>query len=214
MADSKITDLADGGGVQSTDEFVIARAGVNYKIAGSALPIAKLYDYTVAGADKSSIDTNVDDGGNGAALLPTTYAILEIWTYFRTDEAVTLSDIAVIVNNDTGANYDRYDVAGSGTSAAYGKGLGSAQWDFFPPGASATANYFAAHRLTIPNYGGTVGFKAAELTSFASGGGTDRIDFDGLVWKSTSAISRIKFAPATAGKKLKVGSRVLIYARA
>lgn len=32
---SKITDLSDGGTVQTTDQFVVARSGANYKIAGS-----------------------------------------------------------------------------------------------------------------------------------------------------------------------------------
>lgn len=35
MADSKITDLADGGSLQAADELVVARSGANKKIAGS-----------------------------------------------------------------------------------------------------------------------------------------------------------------------------------
>jgi len=34
---SKISDLTDGGAVQSTDQFVVARSGANYKIAGSQI---------------------------------------------------------------------------------------------------------------------------------------------------------------------------------
>lgn len=37
MADEKITDLSDGGAIQAGDEFVIARSGSNYKIAGSEI---------------------------------------------------------------------------------------------------------------------------------------------------------------------------------
>lgn len=39
MSDKKITDLPDGGAVQSTDEFVAARSGGNVKIAGSAVGV-------------------------------------------------------------------------------------------------------------------------------------------------------------------------------
>ena len=37
MSDEKISQLTDGGSLQSSDEFVIARAGDNFKLAGSAL---------------------------------------------------------------------------------------------------------------------------------------------------------------------------------
>ncbi len=35
MADKKISELADGGALQDTDEIVVARSGTNVKIAGS-----------------------------------------------------------------------------------------------------------------------------------------------------------------------------------
>lgn len=37
MSDEKISQLTDGGSLQSSDEFVIARDGDNFKLAGSAL---------------------------------------------------------------------------------------------------------------------------------------------------------------------------------
>ncbi len=37
MADKKITDLVDGGAPQATDEFVVARAGDNFKLDWASL---------------------------------------------------------------------------------------------------------------------------------------------------------------------------------
>src|SRR5262249_48188123 len=63
--------------------------------------LAKLYDFTITGADKASIDTFVD--GPGAGLLDQTHDVLEIWILARTDDAGATAAIDVTVNNDTGA---------------------------------------------------------------------------------------------------------------
>jgi hypothetical protein len=60
MADAKITDLADGGAVQDTDEFVVARAGANNKIAGSKVKSKQSYigkNAVGANADASAVNT-------------------------------------------------------------------------------------------------------------------------------------------------------------
>ena len=60
MADEKISQLTDGGAVQSTDEFVIERAGANYKIAGSAVGGGGSVNSVTAG------DTSIVVGGTSA----------------------------------------------------------------------------------------------------------------------------------------------------
>lgn len=37
MPDTKISDLSDGGAIQDTDEFVVARSSSNVKVAGSQM---------------------------------------------------------------------------------------------------------------------------------------------------------------------------------
>jgi hypothetical protein len=214
MADSKITDLTDGGTIQAGDEFVVARAGADNKIAGSNMPVVKLYDYTVSGSDKASIDTQVDDGGNGAAALPTSYALLEIYIYARTDEAVELTVIDLTFNNDGGANYDREMDRSRGSTASAINSLASSNLQMVFPGASAAANVFGGARVILPNYGGTVGMKVGELVTWCPVQSTNAgIDDMAIGYRSTSAISRAKITPDTSGKKLKVGTRLLIYAR-
>jgi len=186
----------------------------------NASSLAKLYDYTVTGADKASIDTNVDDGGNGAALLPTTYAMLEIFISSRTDETAILSGLDIRFNNDSAANYWRgFIVTTSTGTTPLGSMSGSAETAILgvTAGASSAANIPGVLRMTIPNYGGTIFDKVAEWSVGAvdsTSGNTHRqVGTEMAIWLSTAAINRISIFPDTAGKKLKVGTRLLIYAR-
>ncbi|HWE83047.1 MAG TPA: hypothetical protein VG265_15450, partial [Gaiellaceae bacterium] len=82
MADSKISDLTDGSPSAAGDQLVVARSGASNKIV-LASPIGQLlYDYTVTGSVKASIDTDVD--GSFAGLLSGAYNVLEIFIYART----------------------------------------------------------------------------------------------------------------------------------
>ena len=218
MADQKITDLSDGGVFQSGDEFVVARSGSNYKIAGSQFPL-KLYDYTVSGSDKASIDTQVDDGGNGAAALPTTYSLLEIFLIARTDEAVQLSVVDFVFNNDTGSVYDRAVLVSTtaDTSLSMSFAVSAANLQVVQPGSSPGASIPGSVHIVIPNYGGTTFHKAGQIAGGSldstSGNANRQWRTGGFTYRSTSAISRVKCLPDTSGKKFKIGTRLLIYAR-
>ncbi len=180
----------------------------------------KLYDYTVAGSDKASIDTQVDDGGNGAVALPTGYAVLEIYITGRTDEAAArLSQIALTFNNDTGNNYDRSFVATSqaSTTPIGDESVGQANLVIVISGSLSAANVGGLCRITIPNYAGTTFYKNAESTQGMVDTAAANANRQALVhlfqYRSTAAITRLKITPLTAGKLLKVGTRMLIYAR-
>lgn len=173
-----------------------------------------IYRYTVVGSDKSSIDTGVDarDAGSGDW---TNGDLLEVWMYLRDDEAVQIGDTFLTFNNDSGANqyvYERFRaVAGTlaGTEILTGANI-----DFWTPGSSFLANAFGVVRMTVPNYAGTVGFKAFEATvgdGTDSSGNTNAFLMGGT-YRSTSAITRLAIAPPSA-KKFKVGSQLLIYKR-
>jgi hypothetical protein len=177
------------------------------------LPVL-IYRYTVVGSDKASIDTGVDvrDAGSGDWA---NGDLLEIHLYARTDEATTGSQIDLTLNNDSGSNYDRQSITANNATTGAGAGLAVASWQFVIDGASSAANWFSHVQITIPNYAGTVGFKqgmgsAMHLNSTAAAG---EVDWHGLQYRSTSAITRFKVIPDTGGKLLKVGSQLLIYKR-
>jgi len=170
---------------------------------------AKLYDFTITGADKASIDTAVD--GTTVANFAG-FTTLMIWFLARTDQAVVRSEADITFNNDGGANYDteQFRALGAGVVGAGAVALTSMQVEV--PGASANASYASVGRATIPAYADTTFFKTMEiLTGYNQN--TAAANFGSLYifsWRNTAAVTRIKLA-AIAGSKLKVGSRLIIY---
>ncbi len=57
MADSKITDLSDGGAIVDTDEFVVARSGADKKIAGSQIAAAALVQVSTVSLTSGDLTT-------------------------------------------------------------------------------------------------------------------------------------------------------------
>lgn len=210
MTDSKISALTDGSPLQAADELVIARAGSSLRVAG--VPV-KVYDYVVAGADKTSIDTDVD--GTMAGLFPTNYSVLKVFLQARTDEASVRSVLKMTLNNDTGSNYDAHDLYALNASVATdGPSLAQAAWSLNANGASCAANFFSAHSLIIPAFADTVAYKRA--TYQASLGDSTAANvlsiLFGLGYRSTSAVTRLAITPSTSGKKLKIGTRLTVFA--
>jgi hypothetical protein len=144
--------------------------------------------------------------------------LLEVFLYGRTDEATTGSDVGITFNNTGGTSYARTRIleVGNGATFTGAAAVGSASLLATITGASAAANAFGTIRLHCPNFGGTVGFKEGDMGISNMDNttvGNARHSLQAWQFASTSAISRMAIAPATAGKKLKVGSQLLIYKR-
>ncbi len=190
-----------------------ATPGVSWSY-GSVL----LYDYTVAGSDKATIDTAVDtpDAGiAGTSAFSTAYRVLEVWLYSRTDESVVKSPVDITLNNDNSAFYDHQRVVGDSTTAAAGSSVAGTVFQIFAPGASTATSVFGVMQFTFPFYASTVGFKAGVVIEGLADttAANNHAGVRGITYRSTSALTRLKFAPDTAAKKFKVGTRLLIYAR-
>lgn len=95
MADAKITDLADGGAVQAADEFVVARAGANKKIAGSNVPgyefdyVERTTSLSVSATTEAGADSWID--GNSVTYDGSTRIKIEFWAV-----AIDLSNNGVL----------------------------------------------------------------------------------------------------------------------
>ena len=208
MADLKITDLADGGAVQTTDEFVVARAGANNKIAGSAVRgLVKLFESTL-GANAASIDT-------GAGGIPSGHGDLIIFITGRTNRVSAIDTTLLLVNNDTAAHYDNEIVQGAGsttTSLNLNAGGSLTNTNLATlAGASASAGIAGALQILIPAYDGITFNKAGIVTAAVpldSSGAT--VTTFAAQWRSTAAISRFSVAPGI-GTLLLAGSRMVIY---
>ena len=58
MADTRISDLADGGSPQANDQFVVVRSATNFKVTVSAgSPMLSLYATTAQASAGASINT-------------------------------------------------------------------------------------------------------------------------------------------------------------
>lgn len=121
MADQKITDLTDGGAIQATDEFVVARSGANNKIAGNRLvgvdgwvddsadtwTYVSATSFKITGADRTALFTP----GTRIKLTQTTvkYFVVASST-FSSDTTVTItggSDYS-LANAAISANFHSY----------------------------------------------------------------------------------------------------------
>lgn len=188
------------GRLTNASQVAIGGAG------GGGFGLTKLYDQTL-GAAAASIDTGVNGIASG-------HVDLLILVYVRAADALSNVAINVVLNGDTGANYDliewrNLNAVGSSASAhARTAGiLGGA------PAATLTANYFATIRATINSYDSvTAGYKNIE----SSGGYVTDADTAMQVgtllttWRSTAAINRIAVSSAGGGNLI-TGSRLVIY---
>lgn len=179
--------------------------------AEAAGGVVKLYDYTVAGSDAASIDTNVD--GTTVANFAG-YDLLEVWVIGRTDLAAAMDSFTMILNNDTGANYDRAFLQGFNGATSAGTSLAQTSWSFNTHGSSGTANYAGAVAITFPGYAATTFYKTGEHREVVVDGtaGNNVIGMKGIGYRDTAAITRVKIA-GVGGAKFKIGSRLIVYGR-
>jgi hypothetical protein len=172
-----------------------------------------VYRYIVSGSSKASIDTGVDTAQAGSNDW-TNGDVLEVWVAGRTDSGSAGDSLNVIVNNDTGTNYDTQVSAGANTTNSAGTALGVAAWgNFVIHGSGGSASYPSAIRMTFPGYAGTTFFKSGEsieATLDAAAVNCDARTYS-LGWRSTAAITRMKISPGTG--IFVVGTRFLIYKR-
>ncbi len=118
------------------------------------------------------------------------------------------------LNNSGSSIYDLQAVYA--TSAAGGaQTVAAAKWTITCAGASCASGTFSVFSMKVPNFTGTVANKHVDM----QGGIADATaanNFNGtyqLGFRSTSAVTRLAVAAAVSGKKLKVGSQILIYKR-
>lgn len=218
-------DLAVGTGADTASKLTVGSNGQTL-VADSAQttgtkwaagPIggtSLVFRYTVTGSDKLNIDTGVDTPDAGSNDF-TNGDVLEIFFYSRTDETAAVSQIQFLINNDTtSGHYDEQRLGGQGSSTFATANNAGSDLFFDTSGASATANAFGSAHITIPNFMGTVGYKSAIVRAAApDNSASHEMVISSQQLRSTSAITRVFFGARTSGKKLKVGSQLLIYKR-
>jgi hypothetical protein len=202
------TQVLTADSTQATGVKWAAAAG-GTTIGGSSL----IYRYTVAGADKASIDTGVDTADAGSNDW-TNGDLLEIFINGRTDDAGASVFLNVNLNNDAGNNYIHQRVSGSSTTVSATFPAASSAWNLRFHGSGGTAGIPGQIDLRIPNFSGTTFDKQATGFSGDLDGtaGNAQVDALQIGWLSTAAITRLKVS-VNSGGNLKVGTQLLIYKR-
>lgn len=209
-----VESLAKSGSAQLTGDVTLSQgANVTLTQVGQDIAIAaagatggrtKLFDSTLAVA-AASIDT-------GAGGIATTFDLLEVYLFARTDEAVVPSALTITLNNDASAIYDIQFTRSVNATVTGAASVASAGWSIATAGASNAAGCFGVFCFTFPTYAQTVGHKVGSLShGWADGTAANaRTQSSTLRYRSTTAISRMKVA-APGGSNLIAGSRLLIY---
>jgi len=174
-------------------------------------------------------------GGGGALTLLSTTTIGTAANFDITGIVGTYNDLVLMLigrsswtsnhdglqiqfNGDSGSNYSRQDVRGTGTSAlaAQGIALSSIQTPDALPTVNALANSFGIVEIVIPGYASTAwsktllikgghleGQSGGEMTTFQTTGH----------WNNTAAVTRVTLQPVNTPFTFVTGSQLRVYGR-
>ncbi len=156
--------------------------------------------FLAAAGDYESIST-VTVGSGGAAnveftSIPGTYTHLQI----RGIGAMTASgpdDFRVRFNSDTGNNYARHYIVGSGSTASAAGG-GSVSFGLVGTNSlPTTANTFGAAIVDILDYANTNKYKTIRSLAGYDANGSGYVGLSSALWQNTNAITTITLFPFT-----------------
>lgn len=190
----------------------LSTAGIlNYQkyddfLAGNAAFIPAAYEWleTISvGTPVASVEfTNVNTNYASA------YKHLQIRYTARASNNVVSNNLIMTFNSDSGTNYSRHALFGSGGSVG-SFGLADQNWFTIGNGAgnSSTANAFGAGVIDILDPFETTKFKTSRALS---GNPTDVVTLFSGLWRNTAAITTITIDQQTGGD-WSIGSRFSLY---
>lgn len=154
-----------------------------------------------AGAFESIATVTVGSGGAANVeftAIPATFQHLHL--RILSQDARTQFDgsqMSVTFNGDTASNYTEHQLIGDG-SAVSAYGAGSTSSSTILNGRGGSGYYMGANVMDIVDYANTSKFKTMRTFSGVDNNGSGRIRLESGLWRSTSAITSIKFTPLTA----------------
>jgi hypothetical protein len=136
-------------------------------------------------------------GSGGAAYIdltsiPSTYTDLYVLASIRSNRSGAESNLTVKFNN-SGANYSRRELYGTGSSAGSSSASGASAFEYiYIPAASATASTFNNIGIYIPNYAGSNN-KSFSIDNAQENNTTAAyLQLEAGLWSDSSAITSIK----------------------
>jgi hypothetical protein len=158
----------------------------------------------------------VSVGSGGAAnveftSIPASYTHLEIRYIVRADVADFDSALLMRFNNDTASNYSWHILRGSGSVIYVDAGANSSNpLVASQVGDSSTASVFGGGTVNVLDYANTNKYKTSRALGGFDANGSGYIQITSQNWRSTSAITSIKFAFST-GSGFKQYSSFALY---
>jgi hypothetical protein len=158
-----------------------------------------LSDAGVANSYESIATTTVGAGGSASitfSSIPATYTHLQIRAFCKCTTADSnVQSIFGQFNSDTGSNYARHFINGSG-SAVGTNGYASQTSMFFGTNINANAtSVFAANVIDILDYANTNKYKTTRSLSGVDNNGTGYVQFMSGLWMNTAAVTSITILP-------------------
>ena len=148
-----------------------------------------------------SIATVIVGSGGSSTItfssIPSTYAHLEVRALYGTSSATSTNLFRL--NNDSGSNYARHYIVGSG-SAASASGAATQTAGFFSdwgPGGVTTSPGAAV--MQILDYTDTNKYKTVRILNGYDGNGSGYIGLYSALWQSTTAVNRIDILAPSGG---------------
>ena len=128
--------------------------------------------------------------------IPATFTHLQIRAFCKTTAGTSnVNSIFGRFNSDTGSNYARHFVNGSGTAAGTGASASIASM-FFGTGIDANVtSVFAANVIDILDYANTNKYKTTRSLSGVDANGTGYVQFMSGLWMNTAAVTSITILP-------------------
>lgn len=149
---------------------------------------------------ESIASVTVGSGGTATVTfssIPSTYTHLEVRALYGTSSAT--SSNLLRLNNDTGSNYARHYIVGSGSAAsASAAATQTAGWfsDWGPGGVTTSPG---AAVMQILDYTNTNKYKTVRILNGYDGNGSGYIGLYSALWQSTTAVNRIDILAPTSG---------------
>ena len=152
--------------------------------AGAMFPIRS---YVVPSAGAASISWTS---------IPQTYSHLQIrWNGHSLGNAADYTSVKMLVNNDTGANYAYHRLYGNGASASADASTSQSQaLATWVPDELNPSNYGVCI-IDILDYANTNKYKTIKMLGGFDKNGAGLVAMFSGLWQSTSAITRLDFAP-------------------
>jgi hypothetical protein len=178
-----------------------------FKLSNSGVATKRSYTSALAGNEtfypnnfESIATTTVGSGGASSitfSSIPSTYTHLQLRVFSR---AVSggFDQIYMRINGDTGSNYSKHNMGGSGASGlVYGGSGGTTSVSIAAiPGSNQSANVFGASVTDFLDYTNTNKYKTTRAIAGTDNNGTGYNWFASGLWQNTNAITSINIFPA------------------